>query len=227
MSTFQDARASSPFRSSFDASMPASQSPFGEVARRADFASSSSAGAVSDQREDRATAVNWEAHAAMPLIITGYIQAAFNLIIFCGLLFAVYSFTCAIQQDIDLRAEHFRREVLSEIKSCALDYEANRCEPNERIPAMQKMCEGWKNCMQQDPLRVARGKITAHTIAEIFNSFVEPISYKTMIFVALILVTVIVGSNIGFGIGRRSMASVGSGDHSGGREVVMYKKKKR
>jgi hypothetical protein len=87
---------------------------------------------------------------------------------------------------------------------------------------MQKTCETWQNCMQQDPYTVSRGKISAHTLSEIINSFVEPISYKTMVFVCLILITVIVGSNIGFGIGRRSMQSV-----NGGNEVVVYKKKKQ
>ncbi len=167
---------------------------------------------------------NWERHAALPLIITGYVQALFNLIVVCFVLLAVYWFATAIQQDIDLKAEGFRREVMSEIQSCAREYTTNRCDPAERIPAMQKTCEVWKNCMQQDPFTVARGKISAHTLAEIFNSFVEPISYKTMVFVCLVLVTVIVGSNIGFGIGRRTL-SVPQQD--GAQVVTVYKSKKQ
>lgn len=74
--------------------------------------------------------------------------------------------------------------------------------------------------MQQDPMVVARAKISAHTIAEILNSFIEPISYKTMIFFALIILTVVVGSNIGFGIGKRALASGVQGA-----ELVVYEKK--
>lgn len=162
---------------------------------------------------------DWERHAALPLIITGYVQALFNLIVVCCVLLAVYWFATAIQQDIDLKAEGFRRDVLSEIQTCARDYVANRCDPHERIPAMQKTCELWKNCMSQDPSAVARGRISAHTLAEIFNSFVEPISYKTMVFVCAVLVTVIVGSNVGFGIGRRTLAAPLE------RQVVVYKKR--
>lgn len=57
-----------------------------------------------------------------------------------------------------------------------------------------------------DPYQVAHAKVSAHTIAEILNSFVEPISYKTMVFFALMLLTVIVGSNVAFGIGRRTLS---------------------
>jgi hypothetical protein len=73
----------------------------------------------------------------------------------------------------------------------------------------------------KDPFVVARAKISAHTLAEIFNSFVEPISYKTMIFVCLLLITIIVGSNIGFGIGRRALSNGNQGEN----KLVVYKKK--
>ncbi|KAG5462821.1 MAG: hypothetical protein BJ554DRAFT_3411, partial [Olpidium bornovanus] len=35
-------------------------------------------------------------------------------------------------------------------------------------------------CMYRDPTVVGRAKVSAETFAEIINSFVEPISYKTM-----------------------------------------------
>ncbi len=53
---------------------------------------------------------------------------------------------------------------------------------------------------------MARARVSAHTIAEILNNFIEPISYKTMTFFAVMLLTVIVGSNIAFGIGRRTLS---------------------
>jgi len=35
--------------------------------------------------------------------------------------------------------------------------------------------------MNRDPNSVGRAKISAHTFAQIFNSFIEPISYKAMV----------------------------------------------
>ena len=157
-------------------------------------------------------------HTRVPLMITAYVQAIFNFLLMVGIVYAFYCFGWAVHQDIEMKAEEYRKEVASEISSCAREYETNRCDPNERIPAMQKTCEVWKNCMNQDPNVVARAKITAHTVAEILNSFIEPISYKTMIFFAMLIVVVIVGSNVGFGIGRRALSPET-------KEMVVYKKK--
>jgi hypothetical protein len=128
------------FKSSNEFSFDQPQSPFGKVAQDA-FA----ARPPSPKKVD----TDWESHVMLPLIITGYVQAVFNFVVVLAVLFCFYWFASAIQQDIDLKSESFRREVMSEIQSCARDYNANRCEPSDRIPAMQKMCETWKNCMSQ------------------------------------------------------------------------------
>jgi len=119
------------------------QSPFGKLA-----ASHQEAFAARPPSPKKKSS-DWEGHVRLPLIITGYVQAVFNLIVVVGVLWCCYWFASAIQQDIDLKAESFRREVMSEIQTCAREYSANRCEPADRIPAMQKMCETWKNCMAQ------------------------------------------------------------------------------
>ena len=137
-------------KTNFRSSLDEPQSPFGALSHSADFAAPRSSPAVSPRR------VDWERHAALPLVVTGYVQAVFNLVVLAGVLYGMYWFACAIQQDIDLRAEHFRREVVSEIQSCAREYAANRCEPGERIPAMQKTCEMWKNCIHRSALIVVQ-----------------------------------------------------------------------
>lgn len=204
------------------------QSPFKNVVQDSAPPSSSVAPSSSptsrESWKDRARddGSSWDKHVALPLVITGYVQAAFNVAVLLSILYGLYWFSCAIQQDVELKTEMYKRDVLSEIQTCAREYEANRCDPRERVPALQKGCEAWKNCMQRDPQVVARAKISAHTIAEILNSFIEPISYKTMLFFCLVLITVIVGSNVGFGIGRKSLQSL----HQGGSELVVYEKKK-
>ena len=58
---------------------------------------------------------------------------------------------------------------------------ANRCERESRVPAMEGVCDGWEKCMNRDPGRVGRARVSAHTFAEILNGFVEPISVKAMV----------------------------------------------
>lgn len=69
---------------------------------------------------------------------------------------------------------------MSEITTCRQQYSANRCEPGLRVPAIEAACVTWEECMRRNPTQVSRAKLTAETFAEIINSFIEPISYKTM-----------------------------------------------
>ena len=64
---------------------------------------------------------------------------------------------------------------------CSKEYLENRCAPSTRVPAMEKACMAWEKCMNRDPSVVGRARVSAETFAEIINSFIEPISYKTMV----------------------------------------------
>jgi hypothetical protein len=68
---------------------------------------------------------NWERHVMLPLVITGYVQALFNVVVVVAVLCCFYWFASAIQQDIDLKVVLFgcvfileltklRRKVLEE-----------------------------------------------------------------------------------------------------------------
>jgi Di-sulfide bridge nucleocytoplasmic transport domain len=63
---------------------------------------------------------------------------------------------------------------------CASQYKNNLCGSNP-IPAMVHQCASWETCMNRDPTVVGRAKVGAEMIAEVVNSFVEPISWKTLV----------------------------------------------
>jgi len=63
---------------------------------------------------------------------------------------------------------------------CAHHYKTNLCASNP-IPAIIQQCSDWEACMQRDPTVIGRAKVGAELIAEIVNSFVEPISWKTLV----------------------------------------------
>lgn len=46
---------------------------------------------------------------------------------------------------------------------------------------MAQQCANWETCMSRDPTIVGRAKVGAELIAEVVNSFVEPISWKTLV----------------------------------------------
>ncbi len=79
--------------------------------------------ALLKERSKAAEQRSLQRHLALPFIVTGYVQATFNVVVLLGVLSALYWFACAVQADIDIKAEHFRREVASDIMSCAREYE--------------------------------------------------------------------------------------------------------
>jgi hypothetical protein len=72
-------------------------------------------------------------------------------------------------------------ELLQEIAECTNLYLTNRCDPSLRVPAMEAACRAWELCMNRDPTVIGRIDVVAETFAGVINSFVDPISWKTMV----------------------------------------------
>ena len=49
------------------------------------------------------------------------------------------------------------------------------------MPALVDQCGAWATCMQRDPTRIGRATVTAELLAEIVNSFMETITWKTLV----------------------------------------------
>lgn len=139
-----------------------------------------------------------------PSIIAKYLQVFFNAMILFGCLYMFYSFWATIRADVDKASDDAMQEVLAEMTACSKNYIDNRCGAGDRLPALQQVCANWELCMNRDPNAVKRASLSAHTFAEIFNSFVEPISLKTMVFSFLIVGVALLVNNATFTIYRRS-----------------------
>jgi hypothetical protein len=126
-----------------------------------------------------------ERHPALPHILSYYAQLLLNFFLVFSAIYILYSIWCAIITDVDIEAKKAAAETMAEIAVCAQNYRENRCERATRVPAMETVCSNWESCMQRDPKKVARASVSAKTFAMIFNSFVEPISYKTMVSICL------------------------------------------
>jgi hypothetical protein len=94
--------------------------------------------------------------------------------------------------------------MISEIALCSRQYQENRCNPDQRVPAMEKVCMEWETCMSRDPSTTSRARLHAETIAEILNGFFGAISTKTYIFMIGGTVLVLVLFNAAFYFGRHS-----------------------
>jgi hypothetical protein len=146
-------------------------------------------------------------HRDLPYIASGYLQLGFNLFLISIILYFLVSFITTIQADVNKKVEEYSAEILSEISVCSKDYLENRCSPDQRVPAMQLACQAWERCMERDPAKVGRARVSAETFAEIVNSLIEPISYKTMIFCLALIFGSLFVSNFAFGLLRQKQYS--------------------
>ncbi|OCK86340.1 hypothetical protein K432DRAFT_316615 [Lepidopterella palustris CBS 459.81] len=143
-----------------------------------------------------------ETHPSLPHVLSYYAQLLLNFFLVFSAIYILYSFWHAITNEVDIYAKDAAAEMMAEIAICAQNYRENRCERATRVPAMETVCSNWEACMQRDPKKVARASVSAKTFAIIFNNFVENISYKTMLFTALLLFGCFFVSNYAFGIFR-------------------------
>ncbi|TAQ84576.1 hypothetical protein B7494_g7105 [Chlorociboria aeruginascens] len=146
-----------------------------------------------------------ESRPNLPHILSYYAQLMLNFFFAFIIMFGIWTFWLTIRADVDKASEDSIQDVVAEMSKCKKEFLENNCA-NLKSPALQVLCDNWEKCMNRDPMAVARAKISAHTFAEIFNSFIEPISYKAMIFIVLIITVVILINNLTFNL-IRSKAS--------------------
>jgi cbb3-type cytochrome oxidase subunit 3 len=126
-----------------------------------------------------------EAHPNVPSILSWWAQLVVNLSLFSLAVYVVFAFVSAIRAEFDQAAEEVSDGILAEMAVCAKNYVDNRCAGGDRLPALESVCDNWERCMNRDPAKVGRAKVSAHTMAIIINSFIDPISWKAIVLLPL------------------------------------------
>lgn len=122
-----------------------------------------------------------EAHPNVPSVLSWWAQLVVNLSLFSLFVYVLFAFVSAIRMEIEQAADEVSAGILAEMAACAKSYVDNRCGGGDRLPALESVCENWERCMNRDPAKVGRAKVTAETIAIIINSFIDPISWKAIV----------------------------------------------
>lgn len=141
-------------------------------------------------------------HQGLPHVLAWYAQLLFNICLLSFCMYLVWCFWGAVAGDVEKRSWEAQQVVMSEVSACARDYKSNSCDPARRPPALELACANWERCMNQDPTQVKRAQVGAQTFAEIFNAFVEAISYKAMAFTFILVFGCFAISNFAFGYFR-------------------------
>ncbi|PVH70639.1 hypothetical protein DL98DRAFT_436601 [Cadophora sp. DSE1049] len=122
-----------------------------------------------------------DSHPDLPHVLSFYVQLAVNISIAGLTIFGVYTFWMTVRANVDKASEKERALILNEIELCRISFMANGCGSDLGAPALQTVCENWEQCVIRDPDSIGHARVSAHTFAQIFNSFVELMSYKAMV----------------------------------------------
>lgn len=96
-----------------------------------------------------------EAHPHVPSILSWWAQLVVNLSLFSLAVYVVFGFVSAIRTEFEQAAEEVSDGILAEMATCAKSYVDNRCAGNDRLPALETVCENWERCMNRDRPRLA------------------------------------------------------------------------
>lgn len=140
----------------------------------------------------------------IPYVLSLYLQLLFNILIVGLIAYFVIIFITTIRADINNKLELYVTDSLQEISRCSKEFYRNKCNGERIPPILENQCSNWLRCMNRDPQLIGKSRITAEMLAEILNGFIKPISWKSMIFLIVIIFGSIVMTNVAFNTYRKS-----------------------
>ncbi|ODQ63266.1 hypothetical protein NADFUDRAFT_48162 [Nadsonia fulvescens var. elongata DSM 6958] len=143
----------------------------------------------------------WFTDPFLPYTLSMYFQLLFNVILSCALLYFLYAFFRTVQNDVDQLVEQFSANVIAENAQCLWDFKINNCDKD--LPGIKLECLELERCFNRDPAIIGRAKLSAGAFAEIIDSFIKPISYKSISVIFILTVGSFGVTNFGFNSFRR------------------------
>lgn len=122
-----------------------------------------------------------EEHPNVPAILSWWAQLVVNLSLFSLAVWMVFSFVSEIRNEFDAVASKEMDSILHSIAECMQRYEDNKCAAGNLVPGLVPICAADRKCMDTDPTHVRRAMLSARTMAQIIDSFIEPISWKAIV----------------------------------------------
>lgn len=143
----------------------------------------------------------------LPYYANLYLQVFLNAFLIAVLCYSAWVFFKGIRNDVHSKVQLYSKDMMEKISLCARHYSENRCDPPSRVPALEKACTDWEVCMNQDSRIVdRRSQLSAQTVGEVINAFLEQLSWKSASLLGVGFVIMVVGSNAALTLSRCTTA---------------------
>ena len=118
--------------------------------------------------------------SVIPAVVLTYIQLTLNLVMVAVILIATTRFLSILGKDLEKHINVQENRMLATIIECSREYYRNKCAALDLPPALEKTCDVWRQCMEQETGHIMKSKETAVVLAEILNNFFGSLSDRTI-----------------------------------------------
>ncbi|KAI5188828.1 hypothetical protein NEMIN01_0196 [Nematocida minor] len=125
------------------------------------------------------------------LVMQAYLNLIFNSFAVVIMILLVIKGFVMVKNDISIRIHTSTESQKAKILECRRQYNLNRCSPGERVPAVEKQCQAWEECMNQDPVRQEIGKIVLRLFSEGAEELMSALSARSVFLATFVLICVL------------------------------------
>ncbi|KAH0483604.1 MAG: hypothetical protein KVP17_004270 [Porospora cf. gigantea B] len=123
-----------------------------------------------------------EAWARYPDLLRAALPALWDLAVYATCAGLVWFLCTAVMSDVHSRLQLRSRSLESKSLECQMNFKRNHCDPrSQRPPALESICNQWKECVETGAISDSRTKVTAEILAETCNSFFGSLTWITSV----------------------------------------------
>ncbi|KAF8572537.1 hypothetical protein K439DRAFT_1378311, partial [Ramaria rubella] len=116
-----------------------------------------------------------------------YLHFLWNLLLTFAILYLMFRLLRALQKDLTQKVAEQNFYIFHEIRTCQKLYSDHNCA-SQLSATNAPRCHDWERCLKRSVSIGGRVKLVAELIAEAINSLMDPITWRTLSFVAFSLV---------------------------------------
>ncbi|KAI5187169.1 hypothetical protein NEHOM01_1978 [Nematocida homosporus] len=146
---------------------------------RSSLKSTSNASFLSYFTLDRLIKANYVISSYLSLILNSF------LVFLCMLL--ILKFIISVKNDISIKTIKQLEKNKLKIEECTRQYFLNKCDPSERVPALEDKCNEWAACMRADPFREEITKVVFQVASDAIEEFLTGVSIRSVLISTLVL----------------------------------------
>ncbi|KAF9973135.1 hypothetical protein BGZ73_003649 [Actinomortierella ambigua] len=129
---------------------------------------------------------SWQENVDLPFILSAYAQLLLNMILVACLFAIGYNAYATIQEEVSTELSKAELQRGKKYDECRRAYDTT-CRGETLLEGTMMYCKGLQQCIEENTHIVGKAVLSARTYATIANAFVHTLTWKTMMFLLLLV----------------------------------------